>query len=62
MASNESIVVLKREALAFLASERERIMRLSREEAINEVLQWANLENKIQVVESVTDNIILEVT
>ena len=52
----ESIHILRREALSFLAAERERIMRLSKEEAIKEVLKSSRLENKVRVIESVVDN------
>ncbi len=58
-ASNESILISRDEALTFLAAERERIMRLSRNEAIKEVLKWRKLDNKIQTVQSVTKNEIL---
>ena len=34
-------------------------MRLSRYEAINEVLKWRKLDNKIQKVQSVAENGIL---
>lgn len=59
LASNESIFVSKKEALTFLAAERERIMRLSRDEAIREVLEGRKVDSKIQTVESITQNEIL---
>ena len=59
IASDESIHISKEEALTFLASERERIMKLSREEAITEVLKWRKLENRILAVRAVADNGIL---
>ena len=59
LASNEAILISREEALTFLAVERERIMRLSRYEAINEVLKWRKLDNKIQKVQSVAENGIL---
>ncbi|MXX13712.1 MAG: HindIII family type II restriction endonuclease [Gemmatimonadetes bacterium] len=59
LASNESILISREEALTFLAAERERIMRLSRTEAIREVLKWKRLDSKIQTVESITQNGIL---
>lgn len=59
LASNESILISREEALTFLAAERERIMRLSRTEAIREVLKWRKVESKIQTVRSVTRNGIL---
>ena len=55
-ASIESIHISREEALGFLASERERIMRLSKEEAIKEVLKSSKIENKIRAIKSVGDN------
>lgn len=55
-ASIESIVISREEALDFLASERERIMRLSKEDAIKEVLKSSKIENKIKAIKSVSDN------
>ena len=57
----ESIAISKQEALEFLASERERIMRLSREDAIKEVLKSRRVDNRIQAVNKVADNGILDV-
>ncbi len=56
MASIESIYLSRKEALGFLATERERIMRLSKEEAIKEVLKSSKIENKIKAIKSVSDN------
>jgi type II restriction enzyme len=56
VASTESISISQKEALEFLASERERIMKLSKEQAILEVLMWRKLESRIEAVKSVTDN------
>jgi len=55
-ASIESIVISREEALGFLASERERIMKLSKEDAIKEVLKSSKIENKIKAINSVSDN------
>lgn len=55
-ASIESIHVSKKEALGFIASERERIMGLAKEEAIEELLQLRKLENKVKAINSVVDN------
>ena len=35
-------------------------MKLSRKEAIQEVLKWRKIENRIRAVESVTDNGLLD--
>ena len=56
IASIESIVISKKEALRFLASERERIMKLSKEYAIKEVLKSSKIENKIKAIKSISDN------
>lgn len=56
LATTESICVSQKEALEFLAIERERVMKLSREQAITEVLKWRKLESRIQTVKSVFDN------
>ena len=61
IASVESIAIAKEEALSYLAKERERIMKLSRKEAIREVLQWRKLGNRVQAVNSVKYNGLLEV-
>ena len=55
----ESIFLAKQEALKVLALERERIMRLSREDAIDEVLQSRKLVNRIQIVKKVKENNLL---
>ncbi len=61
IASVESIRLARDEALQFLASERERIMSLSRDEAIQEVIKWRRIENRIRAVQSVADNGLLEI-
>ena len=55
----ESIYISRQEALCFLAKERERIMKLSREDAIKEVIKLSKIQNKIKAINSVTDNDIL---
>jgi hypothetical protein len=56
VAAVESIQVAKDEALTHLAAERERIARMSREEAIRELIQEHNLEKRIAQINSVADN------
>ena len=51
----------KEEALQFFASERTRLMQLSREDAIKEVLKLSKITNKIRVIKSVSDNGLLNV-
>lgn len=60
-ASIESIGISKREALMFHSTERVRIMRLTKEEAIKEVLKSSKIENKIKAIKRVADNGILSV-
>jgi len=60
-AAIESIAVAKEEALIFLANERERIMRMSHEEALLELVKVHKIESKIDVIRSVTDNDILAI-
>jgi len=55
-ASEEAIYLAKEEALTYLAAERERIIKLSRVEAIREVIKASKIENKIRAVKSVADN------
>jgi hypothetical protein len=55
IASIEAIRVAQQEALTHFARERERIMRLSRADAIREFLSWRKLENKERAVRSVKD-------
>lgn len=60
MAATESIQQAAEETLQFLAAERERIMRLSREDAIQEVIRGRNLDNRMRAVRAVADNGLLE--
>lgn len=55
-ASVESIHLSRKEALGFLAVERERIMKLSRKQAIEEVLKAHKISKKVKAIQSVTDN------
>lgn len=55
IAAVESIAVARDEALCILAQERERIMKLSKSDAIAEVLKWQRIGNREQTVKSVAD-------
>lgn len=55
-ASVESVTISREESLHFLASERERIMRMSKDQAISEILKSSKIEGKIRAVKSVCDN------
>ena len=57
----ESIDVAKEDALRALAEERTRIMRLSRQDAIREVLSGRRLDARTRAVESVAANVILDI-
>jgi type II restriction enzyme len=60
-AAIESIVAAKEEALTFLANEREKIMRMSHEEALKELIQVHKIESRIKVINSVSSNNILTI-
>ena len=59
-AAVESIVAAKEEALTFLAEERKKIMCMSREEAIRELID-SKIESRIRVINSVSDNVLLDI-
>lgn len=56
LASEESVLISRKESLSFLASERERIMKMSQQQAISEILKNSKIDGKIKAVESVCDN------
>jgi hypothetical protein len=58
-AAVESILIAKDEALTFLAKEREKIMRMSHEEALAELIKVHKIESKIKIINSVSNNGIL---
>lgn len=62
IASNESIQIAKKEALEYLASERERLMKLSREDAIAEVIKASKIDSKIEKIMSVHSKGILDIS
>lgn len=57
----ETIEIAKEEALRFLAMEREKIMRMGHEDALRELIKAHKIENKIKVIESLSNNGILEI-
>lgn len=59
-ASIEAIHISRNEALNFLAAEKQRIAALTREQAIEEVLKASKLDSKIEIIQSVIDNGILD--
>lgn len=60
-AAIESIVAAKEQALTFLANEREKIMRMSHEEALKELIQVHKIDSRIKVINSVSSNSILTI-
>lgn len=56
LAAAESVVLAKEEALTYLASEREKIMRMSHHEALAEILSLRKIDSKIKTIESVSDS------
>lgn len=54
--SNESLFVAKEIDLEFLAKERERFMRMSHTEAVRELIKISKLENKITIINAISDN------
>ena len=61
LAAIESIEVAKNEALSYLALERERIMRLTYEDAIKELIRASNIDRKINIIKKIKDNGLFEV-
>jgi type II restriction enzyme len=54
--ATESIGIAKEEALTFLAQEREKIMRMSHKEALNELIKVNKIESRIKTINSISDN------
>ena len=61
-ATAESIVLAKDEALTFLAGERARIMRMTREDAIATLVKDRNIDGRERVIRAVGDNGILAIS
>jgi type II restriction enzyme len=60
-AAVESIAIAKNEALVFLANEREKIMRMSHEEALLELVRVHKIKSKIEIIKSVSSNNIMAI-
>ena len=60
-AAVESISIAKDEALTYLAKEREKIMRMSHEEALKELVKVHKIESRISMIQSVSNNEILAI-
>jgi type II restriction enzyme len=59
LAAIESIAAAKEEAITYLSNERTKIMQMSHEEALKELVRVHKIENRIEVIKSVSDNGIL---
>jgi type II restriction enzyme len=59
-AAVESIAIAKELALIFLASEREKIMRMKHDEALRELIRVHKLDSKIKIIQSLTGNDIMD--
>jgi type II restriction enzyme len=55
-AATESTDIAKEEGLTFLASEREKIMRMSHEVALKELMKISKIESKIKIIQSISDS------
>ncbi|OAV66045.1 Type-2 restriction enzyme HindIII [Bacteroidales bacterium Barb6XT] len=55
-AAIESIIISKEEALTFLTQEREKIMRMTHQEALNELIKVRKIESKIRTIQAISDN------
>lgn len=55
-AATQSITIAKEEALTFLALEREKIMRMSHEEALKALIKVHKIESKIKIINAISDN------
>ena len=56
IAASESIEIAKKEALIYLASEREKIMRMSHDEALKELMKSSKIESKIKTINRISDS------
>jgi type II restriction enzyme len=55
-ANLESIQISKKLALTFLAQERERIMKLTHDEALQALIDMQKLDSRTKVISAVSDN------
>ncbi|MDR1180972.1 MAG: HindIII family type II restriction endonuclease [Bacteroidales bacterium] len=56
IAATESIAIAKKEALDFLVQEREKIMCMTRQEALKELMKIYKIDNRIKTVQAISDN------
>ncbi|KAA6325548.1 Type-2 restriction enzyme HindIII [termite gut metagenome] len=55
-AAAESIAIAKEEALTFWAQEREKIMRMTHQEALKELIKVHKIDNRIKTIQAISDN------
>lgn len=55
-AATQSISIAKEEGLRFLAEEREKIIRMSHQEALRELIKIHRIDSKIKTINSISDN------
>lgn len=60
-ASALSIALAKEEALTFLSSEREKVMRMTHAEALNALIKARKFESKIKTITSISDNKLFDI-
>jgi type II restriction enzyme len=56
MAATESIAIAKEEALIFLTQEREKIMRMTHQEALKELIKIHKIDSRIKTIQCISDN------
>ena len=61
LAIKETIEIGKKEALIFLASERERMVNLSHKDALKELLKMSKLDSKIKAIEKINSNNLFDI-
>ena len=59
IAARESIIIAKEQALTYLQNEQDKIMKMSHEEALKELIKVHKLDSKIEVIKGVSENDIL---
>ena len=54
--------IAKDEALKYLLAEREKIMRMTHEEALKELFKTSKIDNKISIIKGISDNGLFAIT
>ena len=62
IATLESIKIAKVDALTYYAQERAKIIKMSRDEAISKLLDLSKIENRVQQVEAISNNNLMDLT